>query len=264
MRDRRLTLLLTIPLLVALAACSGDDGLSSEEQEFADKWAETLRDDDDGFGVAADEADCMGEAIMAELGTDPFENAEVTPGDISADEDSNSPGELVGDEVITDEQANAILDVWEEDCVDLPAILARSGSTDFELDGDGEQCFEDGLAEGTLARDLIRPSFTSGQDTPEADTMTDLLGLLEDCGSSTASSFVGSIAAELSADGTLTTEQGECVAQALVDDLGLERIVEVSGGGDFENADPADQQEFASALLAAAGACDVPLSALGG
>jgi hypothetical protein len=264
MRDRRLTLLLTIPLLAAIAACSGDDGLSSEEQAFADKWAETLRDDEDGFGVTADEADCMGEAIMAELGVDPFENAEVTPDDISTDEDSNSPGELVGDRVITDEQADAILDVWEEDCVDLVEILVQSGSSDFELDEDGEQCFAEGLAEGTLARDFVRPSFTSGEDTPDPDTMTDLIVLLDDCGASGAADFVGSMAADLSADGTLTPEQGECVAQALVDDLGLERIIEVTGGGEFENADPADQQEFASALLDAAGACGVPLSALGG
>jgi hypothetical protein len=263
MRNRRLTLLLAVPLLV-VAACSGDDGLSAEEQEFADKWAETIRDDDNGFSATADEADCMGEAIMAELGTDPFENAEVTPDDITTDEDSNSPGELVGDRVITDEQADAIIDVWDEDCVDLADILARSASSEFELDEDGETCVEDGLAKGTLARDVIRPSFTSDDEAPETDTMTDLFVLLEDCGSPAAGGLVSSLAAELSADGTLTEAQGECVAQALVDDIGLERILEVSGDGDFDNADSADQQELASALLAAAGACDVPVSAFGG
>jgi hypothetical protein len=202
---------------------------------------------------------------MAELGTDPFANADVTPADINEDEESNSPGELVGEGVISDEQADAILKVWEDDCVDVAELITRGASSEFELDADGEKCFEDGLAEGNLARDLMRSAFTSGDDTPEESTLTGLVTLIDTCsGGAQGDSVVSSIAAELSADGTLTPEQGECVAQALVDDLGLERILEVTGGGDFEDAEPADQQEFAAALLDAAGACDVPLSALGG
>jgi hypothetical protein len=258
-------ILVCLCLLAALGACSGDDGLSDAEQAFADKWAETLRDDEDGLSADRDEAQCMGEAIMAELGTDPFDNAEVRVTDIAADEEHNSPGELVGDKVITDEQADAILDVWEEKCADLAEVLAESASGEFELDDEGAGCFVDGLREGTLTRDLLRPAFTDVDDTPDAATLTTMLALLDSCGGEgAAGAIVTSIAGELSADGTMTEAQGQCVAEALVEDLGLERIIEVTTEGDFEDADPAYQEEFASALLTAASGCGVPLSAFGG
>src|SRR6187549_3347787 len=92
------------------------DDLTAEEQEYADAFAVTLADDTNGLAVQPDEADCMANAVMAELGVEPFKDADVTPDDIDPEGES-SPGELLGDGVVTDEQAHAILDVWE-DCVD--------------------------------------------------------------------------------------------------------------------------------------------------
>src|SRR5688500_18334551 len=148
MRARRCFTVLSV-LVLGLAAC-GDDGsdgaggsagadLTSEEQEFADAWSLTLQDEENGFGVPAADADCMGTAIMAELGTEPFDDAGVTPADIDSDgEDAdNSPGEVLGDGVISDAQADAILDVWDDDCASLPELLAESARNEFELDDDG-------------------------------------------------------------------------------------------------------------------------------
>src|SRR3546814_12155165 len=82
-RFLRATLILA---LVGAAACSDDGGdegsssgdeLSSEEQAFADAWATTLVQEDDGFAAPQDDADCMATAHVVELGTEPFEEAEL-------------------------------------------------------------------------------------------------------------------------------------------------------------------------------------------
>ena len=74
--------------LALLAACAddgdgdgGDTGSAptspSDEQAYADAFAASLVDDENGFGVEPDEAECMGEAVMTELGVEPFEEAGV-------------------------------------------------------------------------------------------------------------------------------------------------------------------------------------------
>ena len=264
-------------MVLGLAACGdSDDGgaegggdaggaeLTSAEQEFADAWSTALQDDEDGFGVGADDADCMGAAIMAELGTGPFDDADITPEDLGEDDSGvNSPGEVLGKGTISVEQADAILDVWDEECADLAEVLSASGAGDFELDPEGLACFEDGLREGDLARNLLRPAFTSDDDSPDEESLGMIVTLLESCGDGEGSPIVDSIANELSADGTMSEEDARCIAQAVVDEIGIERLTELTAGGSFDDADPAAQQEITGALLTAAGACDVPIDAFG-
>src|SRR5436190_311528 len=66
----------------ATATTEASDDLTAEEQEYADAFAVTLTDDTNGLAVKADDADCMATAMMAELGVEPFEDADVTPDDI--------------------------------------------------------------------------------------------------------------------------------------------------------------------------------------
>lgn len=268
MRMRR-SLLSLAALVLVVAGCSDDGGgggLSAEEQEFADAWSVTLQDVEDGFAVPEEDADCMGAAIMSELGTGPFDDAEVTPDDIGDAEDANSPGELLGDGVISDAQADAILDVWEDDCVDLPQVLGESAATEFELDEEGVTCFVDGLEEGGLARDVLRSSFTSGSDEPPEESLSDLLNLLQSCGQTEGEGgfIVDSIAESFAAGGNLDEEQSQCVAESVVDAIGIDRLTELFSGGGIEDLPPESQQEFTEAVLGAAEECDVPLSALGG
>jgi hypothetical protein len=114
--------------LLAGAACGGDDG--GTQQAYADAWAATLTDDDNGFSVTEDEAECMSTAMMDELGAELFEKAEVEPADIRGD--SDSPGEVLGAGVISDAQADAILDEWEG-CADLASSLAEAAVGEFGL-----------------------------------------------------------------------------------------------------------------------------------
>ena len=158
-------LLVLVGALALLTACAdeggdGDDGdagggdLTTEEQAYADAFAATLVDDGSGFGVEPDEGACMGEAVMAELGVEPFEDAGVTPDDIQPGEDA-SPGAVLGDGAVSQEQAAAITTAWGDDCIDLVAMLVRSAGSETELDPDGEACLTDGLGQDDLAARLL-------------------------------------------------------------------------------------------------------------
>lgn len=276
MRTRPLILPVLAFAIIAVAGCGDDDGgaggLSSEEQAYADAWARSLTDEEDGFAVSDEDADCMATAIMVELGAEPFEEAGVEPGDIGdgeqGDGDDDSPGELLGAGAISDEQADSILDAWD-DCTDVAAALAEAAVGEFDLDDEEEACVADGLRDDDLARQGLKPSFTSDSDEPPAAVLSALVELIDTCaggsGEGAGGVIVDSIASELAADGTLTQEQAQCVAREMIDVIGLERLVELgAGGGDLEDADPAVQQEVAGAVLAAAEECGIPLSELGG
>jgi len=237
------------------------DDLTAEEQEYADAFAVTLADDTNGLAVQPDEADCMAKAVMAELGVEPFKDADVTPDDIDPEGES-SPGELLGDGVVTDEQAHAILDVWE-DCVDLVDVLAESAGSEFDLDPAGQECFNAGLGENDLAAGLLAGSFTSADGTPDDDTVQALLALLDECAEGTANPIVSAIADELAADGSLTAEQSQCLAQGVVDEIGSDRLGELFAAGGFEDLSADAQAEVTGALVQAAADCDVPMSAFG-
>jgi hypothetical protein len=274
---RRLFCLVAVLALVGAACGDDDDGgdegaaadLSSEEQAFADAWAATLSDsDEDGFTFDDDEAQCMGDAIMAEVGTGPFDEAELEPGDIDSEGDEDdSPGEVLGAGVISDEQADAILATWEG-CTDLNAAFVDLVAAEADIDDDARQCIIDGVEEDDLVGEGFKASLTTDDSEPPEEVITALVTLMSTCGgdeSGQGGLIVDSIAESLAADGRLDAEQSQCVAQHMVDSIGLDRLIELGvGGGDFEEADADVQQEMASAVLSAAEACDVPISDLGG
>lgn len=273
---RRLLVSLLALVAVAGAAACGDDGgsdegLSSEEQEFADAWATTLSDEDEddpsGLSFPPGEAQCMGDAIMAEVGTGPFDEAGLEPADINKEGEDDSPGELLGAGAITDEQADAILTQWD-DCTDLNAAFVDLVASETDFDDAARACIEEGLAEEDLVHDGFRSSLTRDDSEPPSEVITALISLMTTCGgdeSGQGGPIVDSIAESLAADGRLDAAQSQCIAQEMVDAIGVERLVELGvGGGAFEEADPGVQQEIAGAVLGAADACGVPLSALGG
>lgn len=266
-RFLRATLILA---LVGAAACSDDGGdegsssgdeLSSEEQAFADAWATTLVEEDDGFAVPQDDADCMATAIVVELGTEPFEEAELEPADI--EDASDSPGELLGAGTITDKQADAILAAWEG-CTDLGMMFAEGMGEEMDIDDEAKACLAKGVNEEGLALEGLRPSFTSESSDPSTEVLTAITGLVQECaGSDGGGPLVDSIAESLAADGSITEEQAQCVAQAMIDEIGVDRLIEL-GVDDGAQVDPTTQQEMMTSVLAAAESCGVDLEAMGG
>jgi hypothetical protein len=248
-----------LTLLGSLAACSDDDGLSDEEQEYADVFAEDMTDEEDGFGVTDEESTCMADSVMAELGVEPFEEADVQPADLRGDE---TPGQLLGEGAVTDEQADAIADEWG-DCADLPARLAESLAAESDLDDDATQCIEDGMAEGDVVHDFVTVSFTSAEEpTPEDPAFAAILDLLTECTTEEDGSggvLVESIAESLAAGGAISPEQAQCVAQSVVDAVGEETILQQG-----DEPSPEAEAELQAALLDAAEECGVDPAILGG
>jgi hypothetical protein len=259
LHTRALLALVTFPVLV-LGACSEESGLSEEEQEFADAFAASIEDDEDGFGAEPEDAQCMGDAVMEELGVEPFEEADVTPDDIGG-EDAGSPGEVLGDEVVTDEQADSILDGWQ-DCVgDLSEFMATSasGTEEFDLDEDGEACLAEGLEEDGLARDILRASFTSSEEVPDQDAFTAFFVVINDCARDDdgVGLFERQLAENIAGDGSATPEQAECIVAAIVEDMGEEAFLAFLSAVDQEESEGAEA--FQQAYLVAAEGCGVPL-----
>jgi hypothetical protein len=242
------------------AACSSDDeGLSDEEQEYADAFAEDMTEDEDGFGVTDDESACMAESVMAELGVEPFEEADVEPADLRGDE---TPGQLLGEGAVSDDQADTIAEEWE-DCADLPASLAASLASEGDLDDDATQCIEEGMAEGDIVHDFVTGSFTSAEEpSPEDPAFGAILDLLTECTTDEDGSggvLVDSIAESLAAGGAIPPDQAQCVAQSVVDAVGEETILQQG-----DEPSPEAQAALQQALLDAGQECGVDPAVLGG
>jgi hypothetical protein len=267
--------LLPVVLLALVAAsCGSDDGgsasgdkLTSEEQAFADAIAADLSDASDGLGVTATEADCMGSAVMAETGVKPFDEAGVTPHELGGSD--KTPGQLLGDGAISEKQADAIYVGWDG-CADLAKSLASTVVQDFDATPDEVACIEDGLREGTSLHDYITESFVSGDEPDPASSpgLSALIAVLTDCtggeDGALGTAMVDEIASSFAAGGTVTEEQAQCLAQSIIDTVGLQALIDGGAGGDFSNASPELQQQVVQAISDAAAACDVPLSQLGG
>jgi hypothetical protein len=268
MRRTLLALLALAAPAAVLGAC-GDDGgggLSAEEREYADAWAVNLSEDDDGIRADDDDAECMAVALVEGIGIEVFEEHDVAPEDV---EDGDSPGEMVGDGVIPEADARTVVQGWEE-CADLPLLFAESAREDFQLDDDGVACVSERLAGSDAFETVMVAAFTSGDGEPEDDrAAAELVTVVTDCSSGADGEgggvLVDSVAESLLADGNLDEAQAQCLAQSIVDTIGQERLIEQSlESGDFESAPPEFQQEMAEAVVAAAGECGVPPSALAG
>jgi len=279
-RNRALLVLLALTALVAAACSSGDDDadageggstttekveLTDEEQAFADAFAVDFSNADDGLGVTAEDGDCLATVLMAELGTEPFDDADITPEDLGGDE---SPGQLLGEGAITEEQADAIYTGWE-DCVDLNAAFAESFQKEYEADDATGECFRTGLAEGDLMRAYMIASFTSGEELDSTQPpLKDIVALIGTCTATdtggSATVLVDSIAQSLTANGAITAEEAQCLAQSIVDTVGADQLLQGAADGDLANASPEVQQAVVAAITTAAAACNVPLTKLGG
>ena len=255
----RRTLALLLPLVVLVGACSGGGGsdLSSEAQDYADAFAHDLADEDDGFGVSASQGDCIGEAIMTELGVKVFEDAGVDPEDLGGAE---TPGELLGEGTVTEAQAKAIVVGWK-DCVDLVHQFALRSGDQFDLDSDGLECYEEALEKDKLLDEYLSVAFRSADRNQSLRILQRNVALVHQCTVSADGKggvIVESIAAGLTQDGTGDISRARCVAQALVDAMGAEALLEVSPVDGASTASAELQEQYATALDGAAVACGVP------
>ena len=256
------------PLLIAvlvLGACSDDGGesLTAAEQGYADAFAKDLADEDDGFGVSPSQGECIGDAIMRVLGAEVFDEAGVEPEDLGG---SESPGVLLGEGTVTDEEAADIVRAWNG-CVDLVHEFAVRSGDRFDLDEDGLECYEEALEDNDILDEYLEVLFQEADPKAGYSVLQRILGLVQGCTTSPEGKggvLVESIAASLTANNTLNLVKARCVAQELVDLLGVDRLIALTGNGDLSSVPPEGQEEFAQAIVTATSTCGVPLDQVGG
>ena len=265
LKRRSLALLALAVMLVmgVVAGCSGSSKLSAKEQQYADGFAKHLSDKTQSFGVTLSQGHCIGDTIMHVLGTKPFDKAKVTPDQVSQ---GKSPGELLGAGTVTQKQAAAIAKKWEG-CVDLPKMLANQLTPQFKLTTGTKACFQTGLGKNGIADRYLEVSFTGTGVKDSAGVLSDLFGLVQSCtidSSHQGGYFVDSMSASLAAGGKLTPVQARCVAQHVVDTIGIPKLAQVSVGGSTGAVTKDLAAEFNKDVLAAGATCGVPANLLQG
>src|SRR3546814_3271280 len=116
-------------------------------------------------------------------------------------------------------------------------MFAEGMGEEMDIDDEAKACLAEGVNEEGLALEGLRPSFTSESSDPSTEVLTAITGLVQECaGSDGGGPLVDSIAESLAADGSITEEPAQCVAQAMIDETGVDRLMElgVDGGSQVD------------------------------
>jgi hypothetical protein len=268
---------LVVPLSLLAAACGDSKGgdLTAEEQEFADSISVGLTRGEAGIDAPADDVDCMAEAVVTEIGLEVFTDADLEPEDF---ETEASPGELLGEGTVSDEDAVSVIDEWQ-DCTDLPKALASSSFTD---DPDGAECFADALDDELLDVVLV-PAFTTEDGAPtDEDEQQEVIDLVTECaeGPQTEGAddgatedegtddgeepadvealLIESLSSGFATSGQVDEATAACLAEGLVEKIGADRLYAAIGPEiDFSQVPTELMEEITAALQAAGADCGV-------
>ena len=153
-----------VALVMVLAACGGDGGLSAEEQAKADEITAELAADQSVENPFADQekAACFSEGLVGELGLDRI-NALDTGGGVEA-----------GFANMTADEQSKVADL-AIGCIDMQAymgeMMANSGLPQAQAD-----CVADGLDD-----DMIKELFLAQISGADVTQNEDLVGLIMSC-----------------------------------------------------------------------------------
>lgn len=155
-------------LLVSLSAC-GDSGgssggLSSEDKEAASAISAAIVEagtDGGSFTADPDEADCIAEGMVRDVGTDQLVEYGLLTEDLDATSSLDSVKMSEGD-------AEATADVLME-CVDVPALLDDMMGAE-EIPAEVQACLEEALTEDTIHSMLVLS--LSGSEDEIAEEIT--------------------------------------------------------------------------------------------
>lgn len=178
---RKITITLTVGMLVLLgAACGDDDGggggggdLSSAEQEYVDAAMETF-DPEEAEPLTEDEARCMVTSMVDAVGVDTLEDAGLTP-ESFGEADSPFP------EGLTEDQAEGVVDGME-DCFDLSQLFLDGMAEDASLSDEDRECLADAF-DGDTVHDLFVTMLSQGEEALQEDpeAMSAILELFSQC-----------------------------------------------------------------------------------
>ena len=211
-----------------------------------------------GSSVEPDEAQCMGDAVMAGARGGALRGGRTSRRTTSSRRRRPAPASCSATARCREEQADAIIDGWEDDCVDLVAMLGRvRPASEFDLDPDGEECFADGLGRGRPRRPRCSPAPSPARDgTPDDDDGRGLLRPPQRVrrGRRRNPHRRAAIAESLAEDGSLTAEQARVPRRrASSTSSGRSAWASSSPPAASSDLDAEAQDEVTGALLQAAG-----------
>jgi len=156
--------LVMVALVMVLAACGGNGGLSAEEQAKADEIAAELTADTSAENPFAEEeaAKCFSEGLVGEVGLERINELDT------------GEGVETGFANMTAEEQGTVADL-ALGCIDFPAYmseqLAGAGLTE-----DQASCVSEGLDD-----DLIKELFLAQISGADVTTNEDLMGVIMGC-----------------------------------------------------------------------------------
>jgi hypothetical protein len=248
-------------VVLIVSRSAADEGLSKEEQRYADAFARNFSDGDDALSFDPKAGQCVGEAIVHELGARPFHEAKVTPADLGS---GKLPGELLGAGRVSNAQADAIAVAWNR-CIDLVEVFADQTSEQFGLSDADVRCFKQELRKGKVLDRYLRLMFTSADAEDVQEVQREIVVAAQQCASQRGDGgyIVNAVAALFTQDGKVSEETARCLGQHIVDQVGADQLVALSAGGRLSDAPEDVQRRFASAIVDAAAACHVDVQSLG-
>jgi hypothetical protein len=252
MLNRRLLVVLLLP--IALVACGDDDG-GARGDAYRAAFAETTRESD--FQADAEEATCLGAAVVDVVGVDDLEKA-TTPEEIRKDPDAELDDLGID---LDDDQADELADKTL-DCIEGTVLLERlvSSDTDTQLDDDVRSCLDDAYDDDVF-HDLLAATFKEGDDFASEKRFATFLTEVSACAGdeSGAAAFVAELATQFRNGTDLTEGEATCIAQKVVASLGGDRMNDLASGRQLSTA---EQREIDRVVKASATACDVEPSRL--
>jgi hypothetical protein len=170
-RPHLLAALLAVAFAAGSAACGGGGDEGAKEAEYASALAVSLQGAFSAEGLAVDEASaqCAGERAVEILGVAAFEEAGVTPEQISGQTDLD-PIRAAGP---TPEQADELADALFQ-CVDVGEqivsfLRAGAEAQGIEIADEKWSCIAENAQQSAVLRDVFAEQVMAG-GTPSIDT----------------------------------------------------------------------------------------------
>ncbi|MGQ0432121.1 MAG: hypothetical protein ACT452_06920 [Microthrixaceae bacterium] len=172
-----LVVLMTGVLL--LAACGGDDkgggsgGLSAEEQGFVDDAMDGF-DAEEAAPITEEDATCMVESFVANLGVDRLDELEITPADFASNDESFPSG-------LTTDEAAQVVDGFDG-CIDLANMFLDSLAQDETMSAEARACLAKAF-DGAAVERIFVTLLTDGEDalTSDKDFMAEMTAVVSTC-----------------------------------------------------------------------------------
>lgn len=155
-----------LALTLVLSGCGGGD----EAQAAEAISASMMEDSDDEFTVDQEQADCVGEGMVDEIGVDKLQEYGILTDDLTSE-----GAEGLGDTPMEEGDADSAADVIVS-CVDAEEMMAEQMAADATMTDEQKECVSEALDE-----DALKQMFSLIFQGKEDQATQDLMGPLMEC-----------------------------------------------------------------------------------